>query len=92
MKVWDIFMTLILIAKTLLTGCHLVSGPRTPKPMLLAALNTVKDFVMGRLGDMEVNGADTAVSDVAVSLDDGNFEDLVLKSDSLWLVEFYSPR
>ena len=71
---------------------YLVSGARTPKPMLLAALNTVKDFVMGRLGDMEVEGEDTAVADAVVPLDSGNFEDKVVRSSHLWLVEFYSPR
>ena len=60
--------------------------------MLLAALNTVKDFVMGRLGDMEVDGVDMAATDAVVPLTDGDFEDMVVRSDHLWLVEFCSPR
>ena len=66
-----------------------------PEQMLFAALNTVQDFVMGRLGDMEreVGGKDdTATKDSVVHLSDGGFEDTVLHSSSLWLVEFCSTR
>ena len=78
-----------------LTAVPSVPGPRTPKAMLLAALNTVKDFVMGRLGDIEREEGgreDTATTDAVVHLTEGNFEDTVVRSSFLWLVEFCSPR
>ena len=63
--------------------------------MLFAAINTVKDFVMGRLGDMEREERgkdDTAIANAVVHLSEGDFEDAVLHSSSLWLVEFCSSR
>lgn len=73
----------------------LLPGKRTPEPMMLAAINTVNDYVMGRLGDMENNGGrreDSTAADAVVHLRDGSFEDTVLQSSSLWFVEFCSPR
>lgn len=50
---------------------------------------------MGRLGDMEREERgkdDTAITDAVVYLSDGGFEDTVLHSSSVWLVEFCSTR
>ncbi|KAH9372466.1 hypothetical protein HPB48_011316 [Haemaphysalis longicornis] len=66
------------------------SGPRTADGVASAALQEARKVVDQRLGRKTSGGSSSGKSDV-VELDESNFEELVLKSDDLWLVEFFAP-
>lgn len=68
------------------------NGARSANAFVDAALAEVKKIVQSRLGGgggggkkKEGNAADV------VELTDSNFEELITKSEDMWLVEFYAP-
>lgn len=72
------------------------NGPRTAQGIVDRALSEVSSLVRSRLGGKSGSsggGSHSGSSDGkdVVELTDANFEDLVLNSDDLWLVEFFAP-
>lgn len=72
------------------------NGGRTASAIVDDALNQVKSLVKERLsgksssGGSSGSGSGSGSSDV-VELTESNFESMVLKSDDMWLVEFFAP-
>lgn len=73
------------------------NGQRTAKGIVDHALEIAQDKVRAQLsgkksggGGGDGGGSSSGDSDV-VELTDSNFEKLVLKSDDMWLVEFFAP-
>lgn len=71
------------------------NGQRTAKGIVDFALNVAQEKVKAQLsGKKSGSGGDgtsgSGSSDV-IELTDSNFEKLVLKSDDMWLVEFFAP-
>ncbi|CAN7998936.1 unnamed protein product, partial [Ixodes hexagonus] len=66
------------------------NGARTADGVASAGLQELKKVVDQRLGKKTSSGGGKGKSDV-VELDDSNFEELVLNSEDLWLVEFFAP-
>lgn len=74
------------------------NGQRTAKAIVDFALNVAKEKVNAQLSGKKSGGggsgggssSGSGSSDV-VELTDSNFEKLVLKSDDMWLVEFFAP-
>lgn len=74
------------------------NGQRTAKAIVDSALNVAKEKVNAQLsgkksgdgGGSGSGGSGSGSSDV-IELTDSNFEKLVLKSDDMWLVEFFAP-
>ncbi|XP_041360627.1 protein disulfide-isomerase A6 homolog [Gigantopelta aegis] len=72
-------------------------GPRTSQGIVDGAMNEIKSVVQDRSGGKKSGGGGGGGGGKAgdpkdvVELTDSNFEELVLKSDDLWLVEFYAP-
>lgn len=58
-----------------------------------SAINEVKNAAYARLGGGSggSGGSQSSGKSEVVTLTDANFEQLVLKSKDLWLVEFYAP-
>ncbi|XP_067123070.1 protein disulfide-isomerase A6 homolog [Centruroides vittatus] len=71
------------------------SGPRTATGVVDAAFKELRRNVDRKLGGGKSGGSSggekTADSKDVVELTDSNFADIVLKSDEMWLVEFYAP-
>ncbi|XP_075545993.1 protein disulfide-isomerase A6 homolog isoform X2 [Dermacentor variabilis] len=67
------------------------SGPRTAEGVASAAFQEARKVVDQRLGKPTSGGSGSSGKGDVVELDDSNFEELVLKSDDLWLVEFFDP-
>jgi len=71
------------------------NGQRTASGIVDTALRTAKDVVNDRLGGKSSSGGGGSKSgggsaDV-IELTESNFEKLVMKSDEMWLVEFFAP-
>lgn len=68
------------------------NGARTAKGMVDAALDAIRKKIeaQGGSGGSSSSGGSKDGKDV-VELTDSNFEELVLKSDDMWLVEFFAP-
>lgn len=66
-------------------------GARTADGIVTAALSAVKSKVKASLGGGSSSSSDEGSSDDVVELTDSNFDKLVLKSDDMWLVEFFAP-
>lgn len=66
------------------------NGARTAEGVASAGLQELKKVVDQRLGKKTSSGGSKGKSDV-VELDESNFEELVLDSEDLWLVEFFAP-
>uniref|UniRef100_A0A915D7H1 protein disulfide-isomerase n=1 Tax=Ditylenchus dipsaci TaxID=166011 RepID=A0A915D7H1_9BILA len=72
------------------------NGQRNAQGMVEAALNEVKKAANARLGLGDSGNGRQSESggkggNEVVELTDSNFEELVLKSKDLWLVEFFAP-
>lgn len=66
------------------------NGQRTASGIVDSALKTVKEVVNARMGGGG-SGGSSGSDDAVVELTDSNFEKLVMKSDDMWLVEFFAP-
>lgn len=68
------------------------NGGRTAKDIVEGALKAVKAKVKAKLGlgGGSSDSDDDEGKDV-IELTDSNFEELVIKSDEMWLVEFFAP-
>uniref|UniRef100_A0A6M2DVV2 Protein disulfide-isomerase A6 homolog n=1 Tax=Xenopsylla cheopis TaxID=163159 RepID=A0A6M2DVV2_XENCH len=64
------------------------NGQRSAQGIVESALSAVKDHVLSKLG---VKSGSKDDSKDVVELTDSNFDKLVMKSDEMWLVEFYAP-
>ncbi|XP_045123689.1 protein disulfide-isomerase A6 homolog [Portunus trituberculatus] len=75
------------------------NGQRTAKAIVDFALNVAKEKVNAQLsgkksgggGGGSGSGSSGSGSSDVIELTDSNFEKLVLKSDDMWLVEFFAP-
>ena len=65
------------------------NGQRTAQGIVDAALKAARDKVDAQLGGG--GSKKKASTDDVIELTDDNFDKLVLKSDDIWLVEFYAP-
>lgn len=74
------------------------NGGRTADAIVDQALNTLRSLVKARLGGgsgggsskKSGSGSGSGAKEV-IELTDSNFEELVLKSKDMWLVEFFAP-
>ncbi|CAM6083794.1 unnamed protein product [Calypogeia fissa] len=67
-------------------------GPREAKGILDYALGQVKSLAQERLSGKSSGGSKkSSGKSVSVDLTSSNFDELVLQSTDLWLVEFYAP-
>ncbi|XP_046462234.1 protein disulfide-isomerase A6 homolog [Daphnia pulex] len=66
------------------------NGQRAAQSIVEAALKAAKDKVEGQMGGGKKKSSSSSKDDV-IELTDDNFDKLVLKSDDIWLVEFYAP-
>ncbi|KAL3094154.1 hypothetical protein niasHT_028243 [Heterodera trifolii] len=73
------------------------NGQRTAQDIVNAAVNEVKRVANARLAGRASGGggyqqkSGGAGSNAVVELTDANFEELVLRSKDLWMVEFFAP-
>ncbi|XP_011505126.1 PREDICTED: probable protein disulfide-isomerase A6 [Ceratosolen solmsi marchali] len=69
------------------------NGPRTAAGLIEAALNAASQMVRARLGGKKSSSKSQGSKDSkdVVELTDDNFDELVLNSEDMWLVEFYAP-
>jgi len=71
------------------------NGQRTAQGIVDGGMKAAKDKVSAQLSGKSSGGGGSSGgsggSDEVVELTDANFEKLVLKSDDLWLVEFFAP-
>jgi len=68
------------------------NGQRTAQGIVDAGLKAAKDLVTARIGGKKSGGGGgSSGSGDVVELTDENFEKTVLKSDDMWLVEFFAP-
>ncbi|KAK7067363.1 Protein disulfide-isomerase A6 [Halocaridina rubra] len=72
------------------------NGQRSAQGLVDAALRAAKEMVNAQLSGKRGGGGSGGSSgsgspDDVIELTDSNFEKLVLKSDDLWLVEFFAP-
>lgn len=67
------------------------NGGRTAEGVASAGLQELKKVVDQRLGKKTSSGGGGKGKSDVVELDDSNFEELVLDSEDLWLVEFFAP-
>ncbi|KAK0589394.1 hypothetical protein LWI29_013641 [Acer saccharum] len=67
-------------------------GARDVKPIAEFALQQIKAILKERLNGKASGGSsDKSESNASVELNSGNFDELVLKSKELWIVEFFAP-
>ncbi|XP_057505947.1 protein disulfide isomerase-like 2-3 [Actinidia eriantha] len=67
-------------------------GAREVKPIAEFALQQVKTLLKDRLHGKDTGGSsENAEPTASVELNSRNFEELVLKSKELWVVEFFAP-
>ena len=66
------------------------NGERTASGIVDTAMRTVKSVVNARMGGGGSSGSGGGDDDV-IELTDANFDKLVMKSDDMWLVEFFAP-
>lgn len=69
------------------------NGPRTAQNLVESAINEIKKIASSRLGggSQYTNGRSSSSQSDVVELTDSNFEQKVLNSKELWMVEFYAP-
>jgi len=67
------------------------NGQRTSAGIVDAGLREAKNMVNARMGGGGSSGGGGGSSDDVVELTDSNFEKLVMKSEDMWLVEFFAP-
>jgi len=67
------------------------NGQRTAQGIVDTALRTVKEVVNARMGGGSGGSGGSGSDDDVVELTDSNFEKLVMKSEDMWLVEFFAP-
>ncbi|KAK1294450.1 Protein disulfide isomerase-like 2-3 [Acorus calamus] len=71
-------------------------GPRDVKPIAEFAVKQIKAFLKERLDGKNTGGSSEKSSkknekSASIELNSGNFDELVLKSKELWIVEFFAP-
>ncbi|KAG4953213.1 hypothetical protein JHK82_038838 [Glycine max] len=67
-------------------------GARDVKPIAEFALQQVKALLKDRLSGKATGGSsDKTETSSSVELNSGNFDELVIKSKELWIVEFFAP-
>lgn len=67
-------------------------GARDVKPIVEFVLKQVKALLKDRLDGKTTKGSSTkSESSASVELNAQNFDELVLKSEELWIVEFFAP-
>lgn len=66
-------------------------GQRTAQGIVDGALKAAKDKVESQMGGGKKKSSGSGSKNDVVELTDDNFDKLVLKSDDIWLVEFYAP-
>lgn len=67
-------------------------GARDVKPIAEFALQQIKALLKERLNGKAAGGSsDKSESNASVELNSSNFDELVLKSKELWVVEFFAP-
>jgi len=68
-------------------------GQRTASGIVETAVRTAKDLINDRLGGKSGSGKSSGggSSDDVIELTEANFDKLVMKSDDMWLVEFFAP-
>ncbi|XP_031262087.1 protein disulfide isomerase-like 2-3 [Pistacia vera] len=65
---------------------------RDVKPIAEFALQQIKELLRERLGGKTTGGSsDKSEPNASVELNSHNFDELVLKSKELWIVEFFAP-
>lgn len=67
------------------------NGQRNAQGILDAALKAAKDKATMRLTGKSGGGSSGGSTDDVIELTDSNFDKMVLKSDDVWLVEFFAP-
>jgi len=67
------------------------NGQRTAQGIVDNALRTVKDVVNARMGGGSGGSGGSGSDDDVVELTESNFDKLVMKSEDMWLVEFFAP-
>ena len=67
------------------------NGQRTAQGIVDGALKAAKDKVESQMGGGKKKSSGSGSKNDVVELTDDNFDKLVLKSDDIWLVEFYAP-
>jgi len=67
------------------------NGARTAQGIVDASLKAAKDIVSARMGGKSSGSGGGSSSSGVVELTDENFDKTVLKSDDMWLVEFFAP-
>lgn len=69
------------------------NGQRSAQGIVDAGLKAARDKVNAQLSGKKSSGSGggSGNADDVIELTDSNFEKLVLKSDDLWLVEFFAP-
>ena len=70
-----------------------ISGDRKAEKISSAAFGVMREMISNRLGHKSGGGGGAGSGDEkdVVVLTDSNFEKTVIKSDDMWLVEFYAP-
>jgi len=67
------------------------NGGRNAKGIIDAGLKAAKDMVNARMGGKSGGSGGGSSGSAVVELTDSNFDQTVLKSDDMWLVEFFAP-
>uniref|UniRef100_A0A1B6H6N6 protein disulfide-isomerase n=1 Tax=Homalodisca liturata TaxID=320908 RepID=A0A1B6H6N6_9HEMI len=69
------------------------NGGRTAQGLVDAAVSAAKSKVYAQLGGKSSGGGSSSKGDPkdVVELTDSNFDELVLESEDMWLVEFFAP-
>ncbi|KAJ1531916.1 hypothetical protein ONE63_000558 [Megalurothrips usitatus] len=69
------------------------NGPRSAKGFVDGAIDAIRKKIesQGGSGGGSSSGSGSKDNKDVVELTDSNFEDTVLKSEDIWLVEFYAP-
>lgn len=66
-------------------------GPRTAQGLINSAFQTLREIVDSRIGKSKSSGGSSKSSSDVIELTESDFDEKVLKSEDLWLVEFYAP-
>eukprot|EP00095_Tigriopus_kingsejongensis_P004694 snap_masked-scaffold276_size226481-processed-gene-0.2 protein:Tk04694 transcript:snap_masked-scaffold276_size226481-processed-gene-0.2-mRNA-1 annotation:"probable protein disulfide-isomerase a6" len=66
------------------------NGPRTAQGIVQQAQKAAEALVRQRMGGKSSSGGGSSKDEV-IELTEANFKKLVLKSDDMWLIEFYAP-
>lgn len=66
-------------------------GPRTASGLINSAFQILREIVDSRIGKSKSSGSGNKSGNDVIELTDSDFDEKVLKSEDLWLVEFYAP-